>query len=300
MTQTKIITMPSAKIREVARVAMEGYWLQITLFMGLFYLINTCVSNVLDLFFVATQSLPLENGETYVQTVYYGSGIYTALVSGPLTWSMSKFLLDFFRYQKVEQTTLLEGFSHFVKTVVLMLLMGLKILLWGLLFILPGIVASIRYSQAFYVMVDHPEYTPNQCLKESCRIMNGNKQKYVFLYLSFIGWSLLALIPTFCFSTQLFNASGVAFILMDLVLSIPIFFVNSYLNMTMTVFYEMATDNLTIVMEDAPAEFVPAEFVPAQDVPAEPAEPIEPAVPAADVPVIEEPKETEEFKLPEE
>ena len=291
MTQTKIITMPSAKIREVARVAMEGYWLQITLFMGLFYLINTCVSNVLDLFFVATQSLPLENGETYVQTVYYGSGIYTALVSGPLTWSMSKFLLDFFRYQKVEQTTLLEGFSHFAKTVVLMLLMGVKILLWGLLFILPGIVASIRYSQAFYVMVDHPEYSPNQCLKESCRIMNGNKQKYVYLYLSFIGWNLLALLPTFCFSTQLFNAGGVAFVLMDLVLTIPIFFLNAYLNMAMTVFYEMATDNLTIVMEDAPA---------APAVPAVPAEPSEPAVPAAEVPAIEEPKETEEFKLPEE
>lgn len=293
--QTNIVTMPSAKIREVARVAMEGCWFQIALFMGLYYLINTGIANVLDLFFVTSQTLPLgETGETYTQTVYYGSSIYSLMVTGPTLWAMSKFLLDFFRYQKIEQTTVLEGFSNFRRTFLLMLLMGLKIFLWSLLLIVPGIIASIRYSQAFYVQVDHPEYSPNQCLAESSRIMNGNKMKFVCLSLSFIGWNLLAMLPAICFSTQLINASGILFVLLDFVFAVPVFFVNAYLNVALTVFYELATDNLTIITEDTADGSVPAQDT-------------ETAETVSDVPSLEEPEtqeaapaEPEELKLPEE
>lgn len=290
--QTKVITMPSAKIREVARVSMEGCWMQIALFMGLYYLLSTCIANVMDLFFVSTQSLPLADGQTIEQTIYYGSSIYVAVVGGPLSWALSKFLLDFFRYQKIDQTTLLEGFSCFGKTLVLMVLTGIRVFLWSLLFIIPGIIATFRYSQAFYVMVDHPEYSAGQCLAESSRIMNGNKMKYFYLYLSFIGWNLLAMLPAFCFSTQLASVSGIMFVLLDFVFAIPVFFLNAYMNMAFTVFYELATDNLTIVMEEGPVDVMPAQ---------EPSEEV-----IVDVPVIEEPKaieepaETEEFKLPEE
>ena len=296
--QTKVITMPSAKIREVARVAMEGCWMQIALFMGLYYLINTGIANVLDLFFVTHQSLPLPDGQTIEQTVYYGSSIYLAVVGGPLSWALSKFLLDFFRYQKIDQTTLLEGFSCFGKTLVLMLLTGIRVFLWSLLFIIPGIIATFRYSQAFYVMVDHPEYSAGQCLAESSRIMSGNKMKYFYLYLSFIGWNLLAMLPAFCFSTQIAAASGILYVLLDLVFAIPVFFLNAYMNMAFTVFYELATDNLTIVMEEDPEVAVPVQES-SEDV-------------IVDVPFIEEPKadeaaeaaeesaETETFKLPEE
>ncbi len=244
----RIVTLPSAKIREVARVAMEGYWKQIALFMFLYYLITTGVSNVLDMFFYSHQQIPLgDTGEYVEQYLYYGSSIYVAVINGPISWAMSKFLLDFFRYQKVEYSTLLEGFSFFVKTVVLSLVMYVKVFLWSLLFVVPGIIASFRYSQAYYVMIDHPEYTANQCLAESSRIMAGNKMKYFILTLSYIGWNILAVLPAMCFANMLTEATGITFILLDLVLSIPVFFLNAYLNMGMTVFYELATDNLTIV-----------------------------------------------------
>ncbi len=282
--QTRIITLPSAKIREVARVAMEGYWMQIALFMFLFYLITTGVSNVLDMFFYTHQQIPLgDTGEYVDEYLYYGSTIYMAVVNGPMTWAMSKFLLDVFRYQKLEQTTLLEGFSHFVKTVFLMLLMSAKIFLWSLLFVVPGIIASFRYSQAFYVQVDHPEYTANQCLKESSRLMQGNKMKFFCLNLSFIGWNFLAVLPAVCFTSLLNEASGFMFIFLDLILSIPVFFLNGYLNMAMTVFYELITDNLTIVdrsvendaydasMYDAPSpEETLVNELPSFEVPQEP------------------------------
>lgn len=250
---SKIITLPSAKIREIARVALEGSWKQVVLFMFFYYLITTGVSNVLNIFFVSTQELPFgDSGEVLTQTIAYGSQIYITLVGGPLSWALSKFLLDFFRYQKAEQTTLFEGFSIFAKTTFLLLLMGAKIFLWSLLFIVPGIIAIFRYSQAFYVMVDHPEYSANQCLQESSRIMAGNKFKFLCLQLSFIGWELLAGLPAFCFSKLLAEASEVAFVFLDVVFTIPMLFVNAYLNVALTVFYELAIDNLTIVDDTAP------------------------------------------------
>ena len=273
--QPRIVTLTSAKIREISRVALEGYWKQIVLFMFFYYLITTGVSNVLNIFFVSYQQIPFgDTGEFLDRNIYYGSSIYSALVSGPLSWGLSKFLLDFFRYQKVNQTTLLDGFSNFSRTVFLMLLMSAKIFLWALLFVIPGIIATFRYSQAFYVMVDHPEYSANQCLKESTRIMTGNKLKYVYLNLSFIGWHLLAGLPALCFSGMLASASPVTAVLLDILFSIPILFVNAYLNVAVTVFYELAIDNLTIVEEMEAA--APAE---------------EPYVP----PVLEEKSEEKEF-----
>ena len=252
--QTRIVTLSSAKIREVARIALEGHWKQMVLFMFFYYLITTGVSNILDLFFVYHQQLPFgESGEMLDQYVYYGSSIYMTVVSGPVSWAMSKFMLDFFRYQKIEMGTILEGFSIFARTLFLMLVVGAKIFLWTLLFIIPGIIATIRYSQAFYVMVDHPEYSALKCVAESCRIMNGNKKKYAFLYLSFIGWAALAELPALIFSFATNQAEGIMLILYSLLLYIPVLFVNVYTNMSMTVFYELATDNLAIV-EENPAD----------------------------------------------
>ena len=46
--------------------------------------------------------------------------------------------------------------------------------LWMLLFIVPGIIAIYRYRMALYVMIDHPELGPLDCLRESKRLMTGH------------------------------------------------------------------------------------------------------------------------------
>ena len=52
---------------------------------------------------------------------------------------------------------------------------SLFIFLWGLLFIIPGIVATLRYSMTCYIMLDHPEYSVKQAMTESCAITRGYK-----------------------------------------------------------------------------------------------------------------------------
>jgi uncharacterized membrane protein len=75
--------------------------------------------------------------------------------------------------------------------VILGLLINVFIALWSLLFVIPGIVKSYSYAMAYYIKIDHPEYTPTQAIDESRRIMNGNKMKLFMLDLSFIGWMIV-------------------------------------------------------------------------------------------------------------
>lgn len=247
----RIVNHPAAKIREVARTALAGSWKDVVLFMFLYYLMTDGVGMVLDLFFSTTQIVPIEDpltGEYVQQTVGYGSGIYSLLISGPAAWGLSKYMLDFFRNKKTEITTLFEGFSYFGKAFVLLILMGVKIFLWTLLFIVPGIIATFRYSQAFYILIDHPEYSANQCLKESSQMMKGNKWKLFCLELSFVGWIILASIPAGIISgLSLGISGGIGGIIMAIIMGIPTLFVDAYLNVATTVFYELAADNLVIM-----------------------------------------------------
>lgn len=72
--------------------------------------------------------------------------------------------------------------------IILGLLYTVFVALWSLLFVIPGIVKSYSYSMAFYIKADHPEYSANQAITESRRIMDGHKWRLFCLDLSFIGW----------------------------------------------------------------------------------------------------------------
>ena len=126
---------------------------------------------------------------------------------------------------------------------------SIRILLWSLLFIIPGLIAVFRYSQAFYLRVDHPEWTTNQCLVASSKLMKGNKLKYLGMNLSFIGWYILATIPAMLAS--IFVSTEIGLIIAGVILSIPVLFVDLYLMMTETVFYELLVGNL-VVNEPSP------------------------------------------------
>ena len=105
------------------------------------------------------------------------------------------FLLNSIRSTGACAANLLDGFSYVLKIIVLNLLEGVFIMLWSLLLIVPGIIAAYKYSMAIYLLMDHPEKTPMECIRESGRMMQGHKGELFVLDLSFIGWKLLELLP---------------------------------------------------------------------------------------------------------
>ena len=88
--------------------------------------------------------------------------------------------------------TLFSRFSYFGNALLLRLLMLVKIFAWALLFVVPGIVASFRYSMAPYIMAENPDLSATEAIEQSKRMMAGNKWRLFCLEFSFIGWWLLA------------------------------------------------------------------------------------------------------------
>ena len=70
---------------------------------------------------------------------------------------------------------------------------GVKVVLWSLLLIIPGLVKAYEYSMIPYIMHDHPEYTTKELFAASKKITAGNKMNLFKLDLSFIGWYILVM-----------------------------------------------------------------------------------------------------------
>lgn len=71
--------------------------------------------------------------------------------------------------------------------------MFLFIIIWTLLGVIPGIIAYIRYSMAYYIMLDDPNISIRNSVKLSKSMMSENIGKYFVLNLSFIGWYFLVI-----------------------------------------------------------------------------------------------------------
>jgi uncharacterized membrane protein len=116
------------------------------------------------------------------------------VLAGPLTVSMSEYFLRRTR-REIEPKNLevlLNSFKGDLPgNIVTGLLVTVFTMLWSLLFVIPGIVKAYSYSMAFYIKIDHPEYTATQAIDESRNLMRGNKMRLFCLHLSFIGWMIV-------------------------------------------------------------------------------------------------------------
>lgn len=82
-----------------------------------------------------------------------------------------------------QPVTIKEAFKLALKSVPLTLMLYLKVFLWALLFVIPGIIKAFAYSQAYYVKADHPDWSSKQCIDHSNKMMNGKKGKLFALLL---------------------------------------------------------------------------------------------------------------------
>lgn len=96
--------------------------------------------------------------------------------------------------QKPTVGTLFTGFSQYGAAIGSVVLRFVYTLLWTLLFIIPGIIAIYSYAMTSFVLADNPGMTANQAIKRSKELMKGRRWKLFCLELSFIGWSLLAVL----------------------------------------------------------------------------------------------------------
>ncbi len=257
-----IVTEPSNKLRVLGRQALTGKW-KLAIIAALIYQIcMTLPPLILDQLFGKTlaelyETLYGSNFDGFGSNIIHAisesaqkvsamSDVYTILVTGAFTLGISIFFLNLFRRKEADSSQVFLGFEQFFKALGLFVVMGVFTTLWMFLFIVPGIIAILRYSQAFFILADDPTKGILQCINESKSMMKGNKGKYFWLQLSFIGWYIVTAIAigivTGLFS--MFHFGGVVTASFDWIVGLASCWLTTYVLATDAAFYEILRGNL--------------------------------------------------------
>jgi len=115
-------------------------------------------------------------------------------VEGAVALGLAKFFINLAEKGELVFEEAFSGFrNNLVKAMGLNFFRSLFVFLWSLLFIVPGIIAMLRYSQAFYILNENPDIPIMEALSRSAVMMQGQKTDYLLLQLSFIGWGILCI-----------------------------------------------------------------------------------------------------------
>lgn len=139
------------------------------------------------------------------------------------------------------------------------ILIAIYVTLWSLLFFIPGIIKGLSYSMTTFILAENPGMSANEAITRSRHLMDGNKWRLFCLNFSFLGWTLLSMIPLLLGLFFSLSAAGlavyeetavaIAAILLALVFiligPIAVFiaqlFLIPYQNATLAVFYRQIT-----------------------------------------------------------
>ena len=103
----------------------------------------------------------------------------------------ARFNLDLVDQGNPAFETLFGYFSYWKTTAVSKLLQSVYVLLWSLLFIIPGIIATYSYAMTEFILAEHPDLTASEAIAQSKEMMTGNRWRLFCLHISFIGWDIL-------------------------------------------------------------------------------------------------------------
>lgn len=136
------------------------------------------------------------------------------ILGGVIQLGYASYLLKQCDRREPQFNDLFSKFDYFGAGFCQAFLRYLYIFLWGLLFIIPGIVAQYRYAMTPFIMAEHPELTASEAITASKKMMNGHKWELFCLDMSFIGWAFLCVLTFdigYIFLNPYVNASHAAF-----------------------------------------------------------------------------------------
>lgn len=128
---------------------------------------------------------------TYIMIAALIMGAVYFILGSIIKVGYAKFNLNLVDRLEGSFENLFAYFSDWKTTATARFLQSIYILLWSLLFIIPGIIASYSYAMTEYILADNPELSASEAISRSKQMMDGNKWRLFCLQFSFIGWSIL-------------------------------------------------------------------------------------------------------------
>ncbi|MFE4354131.1 DUF975 family protein [Peribacillus butanolivorans] len=186
--------MRISELKREALLSLKGKWGVAISLMLLLFLINVIFPIIVEVIGSGGFTQWFAQEETPIWSDIFGTVLSIALI--PLTIATTWFYLNIVRDGNPgipEVFAIYKDGKTSFKIIGASILQGIFIFLWSLLFIIPGIIKSLSYSQLFFLLKDHPQLTVLEAFSESKKRMKGLKWKYFLMHLSFIGWGILCI-----------------------------------------------------------------------------------------------------------
>lgn len=207
----------AADFRQIARHALSGKWM-IAVLVGLVAMLlggtgsdgpkvnlNIDASGANANFEFAGQTIFSTGGglNSDIGAFLVGSAIYITIAAiimavvyfvlgSIISVGYARFNLDLVDHGEPGFETLFSYFSYWKTTAIARLLQSVYVLLWSLLFIIPGVIATYSYAMTEFILAENPDLTASEAIARSKEMMSGNRWRLFCLHFSFIGWDILS------------------------------------------------------------------------------------------------------------
>ena len=108
----------------------------------------------------------------------WGGNLLSLFVTPSIGVGLALFFLNIHDGNKLEIRTIFNPFKEvWLNSVLAYFMMIVIIIIGSILFIIPGIIASLMFSQVFYIIAEDNKIDPYNALVKSKKMMEGNKWK---------------------------------------------------------------------------------------------------------------------------
>ena len=108
----------------------------------------------------------------------WGGNLLSLFVTPPIGVGLALFFINLHDGNKLEIRTIFNPFKEvWLNSVLAYFMMIVIIIIGSILFIIPGIIASLMFSQVFYIIAEDNKIDPYNALVKSRKMMDGNKWK---------------------------------------------------------------------------------------------------------------------------
>ena len=197
--------MNSKELRVRAWESLKGkYWIAFAVVIvtglissaaNMFTSFGQQLSEVLGMVDPAEMDSTMATGALVLNGVVIISSIIGILISVLVTGAITVGICNYFIKNTYSKPSFAEAFSGFRikygRNTGTILLMGIKLILWTCLFIIPGIIKTYEYEMIPYILADDDEISSKDAFKKARQMMKGNKWRLFKLNFSFIGWTIL-------------------------------------------------------------------------------------------------------------
>ena len=175
-----------------------GYWIPFlaTILTGL---LSTNASNITSVITNNPEYESVLQNEEYapilisaVLLIMAFSFIWNTFIGYPVMVGMNRFFMENrLSGSKIDRLFYVFKSGNYLNVVKTMFLLNLKVFLWSLLLLIPGIIKSYEYYMVPYILAENPGISSKRAFEISKEMTNGEKFDIFWLGLSFFGWILL-------------------------------------------------------------------------------------------------------------